>query len=155
MSFSMTELSALATKAARGAGAPAGQAARFGAAAARHMQAERDAEALVLALDALPYGPIIDLPRVLDAALTKASPKIETEPLLESYLDVLPCVAAYNARTRRLEIDKDTPAPVHRGRIHGYADLISQMEALAARTYVPDSAASRAGGAGAGLTDND
>ena len=155
MSFSVTEISALATKAARGAGAPAGQAARFGPVAARHMQAGRDAKVLTLALDALPCGPIIELPRTLDAALTRAAPLVQADPLLQSYLDVLPFLATYQDDSGRLEVDRQRPAPVHTGRIRGYAALIAQMEQLAARTFVPDSAASREAGAGAGLTDND
>lgn len=60
MSFSVNEVETLAAKAARGAGAPPAQAARFGRAAVHHLAAARDPEALLDALAALPRGPILD-----------------------------------------------------------------------------------------------
>lgn len=164
MTWSVAEITALASKAARGAGAPAWQAARFGQAAALHLRHGRPATELGEALTSLPDGPAMDLPLALDAALATEAPEAEVMAdappgLLQSYIDALPCRATATpgeAGVWQLSIDRgaprERPAP---GRISCSDALIAQMTALAEKTYVPETDASRAAGAGAGLTDND
>ena len=157
MSWSRAEISALATKAARGAGAPAGQAAGFGAAAVVHLVRQRDEQALIDALDALPVGPVVDLPCQIDAALSGDAPIANdaVSDLLKSYLEARPYPVSLDHATGCLSVNDGSPASGISGRITGYSELIDLMEKLAERTYVPDSDASRAAGAGAGLSDND
>ena len=50
---------------------------------------------------------------------------------------------------------RSQPAVYLDGRVMTFDDLAQALTDLAAKTYVPDTAASRLGGAGAGLTDND
>lgn len=168
MSWSQAEISALATKAARGAGAPPEQAARFGQAAAAHLAQGRAASEIDQALRALPEGPILrfgrDIDRVKMAALAMADTCVDVRvddcaALFDSYLSALP----FEVKTTAIEPDhirvvtgNDRGAackPV--GRISGCDRLIARMSDLAARTFVPESDASRRAGAGAGLTDND
>ncbi|GFE51466.1 hypothetical protein So717_32190 [Roseobacter cerasinus] len=164
MSWSRAEVSALAAKAARGAGAPAAQAALFGQAAALHLAQGRRAEALTEALDMLPEGPIGSLPLVLQRALPEAAVGNVVDvdwdgdrELAQSYVDTLPvpCVV----RTQGVDkltlgfVGSERPLPLRR--ISGCDALIAQMTKLARRTFVPESAASRLSGAGAGLSDND
>ncbi|WP_370401953.1 hypothetical protein [Sulfitobacter sp. JB4-11] len=166
MILSGNELMTLAAKAARGAGAPPQQAAEFGRAALCHMRAGRDTDQLLTALDALPAGVILDLPlrltRILEGAQgTKAQgtlPLTGTPDLIHSYIDALPYAVATTARGETIDItlSLDTPAPpIPPARITLPKPLATRMSALAAQLLVPDSAASREGGAGAGLTDND
>lgn len=164
MSWSVTEIAALAAKAARGAGAPPLQAARFGQAAARHLAAGRDGGVLKAALAALPAGPVLQVPIALDAALACGQADAPLHPgdvapdFLCSYVECLPFQAALAQERDRLllRVDLSHPAPQQRpARIICDADFIAELEHLAARTYVPDTAQSRARGAGAGLTDND
>ncbi len=129
MSFSVNETQMLAQKAARGAGAHPAQAAHFGRAAVRHLAAGRDPDDLHAALDALPEGPIQTLPFAPDGSV-----------LGRSYAEAGAAPEARPALPARLNV----PAP-----------LKARMEALAWQTYVPATEASRAAGAGAGLTDND
>jgi hypothetical protein len=168
MSWSVTEIAALAAKAARGAGAPPAQAARFGQAAACHLAAGREAGTLSRALDALPKGPIMVLPLVLDEAASAAwsgGVQVFTLPgglptdLLESYVSAMP----YNTTLKRsgdermrltLDVARPRGAKVS-GRIDGCDALIEALSRLAERTFVPESEVSRTAGAGAGLNDND
>lgn len=150
----------LATKAARGAGAPPAQAAQFGAAAVAHLGAEQGIEVLTAALDALPAGPIVALPLDLARLAERAeeghaSGTIENTALAQSYVGTLPYKAQMDAQGM-VQIDLNTPAA--RGAVHriDLPDAIySAWSALAARLLVPESEASRLSGAGAGLTDND
>ncbi|WP_436397561.1 hypothetical protein [Roseobacter sp. S98] len=163
MSWSATEVSALAAKAARGAGAPPDQAARFGTAAAFHLMIGNAPQDLRLALQALPDGgPVMRLPVVLDEAVSEGGRVFEMLPpdaLVRAYVAVLPFAATLAAADNdhwRVSVNVTKPAPkIEPLRITGCADLIDEMTGLAARTFVPESAASRAAGAGAGLTDND
>ena len=115
---------------------------------------------LLAALDALPGGPVNDMPLALLAAPDAV--RIATgghDALTESYLAALPFVArvtgrgagwldAYLSRGDRRAVS--LPA-----RIALDADTQGALAAFAARTYVPQSETSRLSGAGAGLTDND
>lgn len=129
MTFSVNEIQMLAQKAARGAGAHPAQAAHFGRAVVCHLAAGRAGADLTAALDTLPDGPIQTLP---------FAP--EQTPLGQSYTE------ACAARDTRPE-----PPP----RLTLPEGLFEAFAALAHQTYVPATAASRVGGAGAGLTDND
>ncbi|MDW3222636.1 MAG: hypothetical protein R8G34_07055 [Paracoccaceae bacterium] len=168
MSWSQAEIMALAGKAARGAGAPPGQAAQFGKAAAVHLARGRSATELEHALSALPTGPImscaVEIERILMMAAGTDEISVGIDPqtplgLLESYLDALPFdvgiteVAPNSLRLTRGDASSKTQRPPER--ISGCDSLIAQMTDLAAKTFVPESDASRRAGAGAGLSDND
>jgi len=169
MTLSWTELVALATKAARGAGAPAGQAAQFGTAAAVHLDKGRSAQDLTAALDALPMGPIPLVPIHLRALLGTAqngilTTEVETaalscgDQLLCSYVDALPYAHEVTPQSATVHLWMDTSdiRPLHNAaRLTVPPELYDLLTAAAAQTFVPDTAASREGGAGAGLTDND
>ncbi|MGX9357101.1 hypothetical protein ACS3SW_18605 [Roseobacteraceae bacterium S113] len=126
MSYSCTETLALATKAARGAGCPPAQAARFGQALLHHLGQGRSERAVTDALAALPAGPL----------LTLALRPTPDTPLGQSYLE---------ARSRA-----DLP-----DRLEMSDALLDVLSRHAHETYVPATEASRLSGAGAGLTDND
>lgn len=166
LSWSAAEVSALGTKAARGAGAPPAQAARFGQVVSLHLMTGRDATDLSAALDALPAGPILDHPLTLDRAMIAAEKgeaaelvDVPFDALLQSYVEALPFAAeVVRAGPDRLIFRCDLAAPrvpPVLKRICGCDALITQMECLAACTLVPESDLSRLSGAGAGLTDND
>lgn len=166
MSWSAAEIYALATKAALGAGAPAAQAERFGRAASLHLMAGREADALAAALEALPAGPIVAIPLVIDAALARLGQSnlctfrpLAEDDLLRSYVDALPFAAQLERGSEDemiLQVDVTRPQlrPTPR-RISGCEWLVHHMHRLAERTFVPDSDASRQSGAGAGTSDND
>ncbi len=162
MTRSVNEVMVLATKAARGAGAPPAQAAQFGAAAVVHLTAGRDVAALDAALAALPEGPIVNLPlaltRIAESQVEGIATGVldpEDSPLAQSYVAALPCVAALT-ESGTVHLDLNRPAP--RAAVHR-VDLAEETQAawtaLAAALLVPESEASRLSGAGAGLTDND
>lgn len=162
MTRSANEVMVLASKAARGAGAPPAQAAQFGAAAVTHLTAGRDIAVLDAALAALPLGPIIALP----LALTRiAEGQVEgiaegvIDPiyhvLAQSYVAALPCVAALTAEGV-VHLDLNRPAlRATVERIDLPIQTYTDWSALAAALLVAESEASRQSGAGAGLSDND
>lgn len=153
---SANEIAVLATKAAGGAGAPPAQAAQFGAAAVAHLAGGGAIALLDQALGDLPAGgAIIDIPLTLQtAAEAGGALRIAGHPLLAAYIDSLPCAAHLAGDV--LHLDLATPAA---RRAVARVDLpdaaYDRWSALAARLLVPESEASRSGGAGAGLTDND
>ena len=156
MQFSINEIEALLSKAARGGGAPAGQASAFGKAGALHIARGFDAADVQGALDALPGGPILSYPVQLTACLSQGGGAVECpkQDLLRSYANGLPYAvdeteAGFTIDTTRFEKVK-LPA-----RITVTSKMIDGWRALAALTYVPETEQSRVGGAGAGLTDND
>jgi len=165
VSWSSAEIAALATKAARGAGAPPLQAARFGQVAVTHLSAGRSEDALRAALEALPDGPILDYALSVDTALEACARGVPAlldqtprSALLDSYIDALPFAAhiANDLRVPRLKVAFSTPRPQHPPcRMKGCDALVAFMEGLAEGTYVPDTDVSRSSGAGAGLLDND
>lgn len=165
MSWSASEISALAEKAARGAGAPPLQAARFGQVAVLHLESGRPQEALFDALEALPEGPILSYALTVDAALEACGRGVPAyldqtprDALLDSYVEALPFVARIQSdpHNPRLRADFSTPRPPrHPRRIKGCSALVARMQDLAELTFVPDNARSRSAGAGAGLSDND
>lgn len=162
MIWSEAEILTLATKAARGAGAPPEQAARFGQAAVAHLHAGRGEAALIAALDALPDGRVLTHLRRIDAVLSAADevaiPNPDADRLSDSHLDALPFLASGWATPKGLVFDINLAAPRERlgpQRITGCSRLIRQMTDLAKAILVPESEASRRAGAGAGLSDND
>lgn len=164
MSWSRAEVQALATKAARGAGAPPAQAVLFGQAAALHLAQGRAADALAQALNALPDGPImtfaLSLHRLAGQAASADTMACDDLPeLAQSYLETVPFGVAGHPGSPRLPdvtVNAHTRVPeVTRTRITGCDALIDQMIIYAAATYVPDSAASRRDGAGAEQTGAD
>ncbi len=166
MTRSANEVMNLATKAARGAGAPPEQAAEFGRAVVCHLLAERDINDLTDALAALPAGPILTLPlgfaRVLEQAKGESATGhvscADTLALAQSYADALPFAQTSAAGAEGLDISINLGEPAARApitRVTLPEDLAAKMTTLAARTFVPESEASRLAGAGAGLTDND
>lgn len=154
----------MAERAALGAGAPFAQAARFGAGVARHLTEGRPAglvsEAFedpdqIIALS-------LEVDRAIEAASTSGAPyRVRTGPelLIASLMQALPCDVRLHpaseaglAVTVRLDA---APTGQRPARIDVPDRLWSDMGALAARTYVPESAASQARGAGAGLMELD
>lgn len=173
MKCSANEISSLAQKAAMGAGFPPGQAEQFGRAVSVHLGAGRAAGPLREALEDVADSPILRLPLLMDdvlraVALTGSEVSLTLHPgdeaLALAYARLLPMrlvdcrVVPRDAAQARLELQADTETsarPALPARIDMPDDLYTFLNALAARTYVPASAASRAAGAGAGNIDND
>jgi hypothetical protein len=164
VTWSESEILALATKAARGAGAPPGQAVRLRQAAVAHLQAGRGETLLIAALGALPGGPILIQPRRIDSALSETDGNEVTvlnpaaNPLFASYVDALPFLTSEWVTPEGLVFDINLATPRKRlapRRITGCNRLIHRMSGLARAILVPKSETSRRDGAGAGLTDND
>jgi len=160
---SWTELQALATRAATGAGVPASQSLAFGAMVPRHLSDDGSDEPLGLALKS--PKTIVSLAQVVETLIESASlsPRIlkvrnsdtTQRALLVSWLAGLPCQADVVADGEGVQARLSLGSPNTRqrpDRVSISCDLLRQMETLAARTYVPDSAESRASGAGAGAS---
>ncbi|WP_299963293.1 hypothetical protein [uncultured Roseobacter sp.] len=161
MSWSRAEVQALATRAARGAGAPAAQAVHFGRAAALHLARGRPASEVSQALAALPEGPVLRLPLALQR-LRRAGGGDEIDTgglpdLARSYVETLGMpltIREVSPDALIVSPTKTAPLP-DPGRITGCEALIAEMTELAAHTLVPESDVSRQAGAGAGVTDTD
>jgi hypothetical protein len=159
--YSENELAGLLAKAARGAGVPPGQAAQFGAAAQRHLGAQRGFDDIRQALEA-PLGMAVQFPLHLRRAASQGGPYTAHTPcpeLFQSYLDALPCRVSILEVTQTVVRFQSDPARPGAAQMLRRAQLgeddVHYLQALAARTFVPDTAQSRASGAGAGLLDND
>ena len=160
MTRSANEVMTLAAKAARGGGAPPAQAVDFGLACLRHLGAGRDPAALHAALDALPAGPILDLPLAFRRAVEGDGHAHVARHggLARSYTEALPFAHAVSETADGLGVAIDTATPSALpppGRCALPPVLVRAFEDLAALTYVPETEVSRATGAGAGVTDND
>ena len=166
MTRSANEVMTLAAKAARGAGAPPAQAAEFGRAAVCHLIAGRDVADLWTALEALPKGPILTLPLAfarfaqgaVDGVASGTVPGVSDVALAQSYADALPYANTSETGSEGLQLSLEISKPATRPKITRVdlpEDLAAWMKTLAARTFVPESEASRLAGAGAGLSDND
>ncbi len=163
MKLSVNEVMSLAARAARGAGAPPAQAAAFGRAAMFHLAAGRAAGTLTAALEALPRGAILSLPLVFIRVLTEECsdtplpPDVDTA-LVQSYAEAQTFLTTLHPEGPQMQITVDrksaSPGPAI-SRITMSEDLFTFLNHLAAGILVPESEASRIGGAGAGLTDND
>ena len=163
MKRSWSETQAMAERAACGAEVPFAQAARFGAAAACHLAAGRDPAEIGLVLAA--PDALVRLSLAVERLIERASMKPGAQEMAEtprdlalSYIESMPCAALVERGDTALHVNVDLASPAERirpARVDVPDDLWAQMEMLAARTYVPDSAASREQGAGAGLMDLD
>lgn len=166
MKCSANEVITLAAKAARGAGAPPAQAADFGIAALRHLQAGREVDTLADALERLPTGPILLLPLQLlrisentqDDVAKGEFLRAECGGLAQSYLDAQPyeTVMEKSGDSARVMLFLDKPKATHIShRVFIPDRLVTLFQTYAARMLVPETDASRLSGAGAGLSDND
>lgn len=172
MSLSANEIQALATKAARGAGFPPGQAESYGRATVMHLVAGRDPQPLRDALAQVDNSPILRLPLLVDdilaaCAAVKGPAELTLNPadsaLAPSYAELAPvrlrdCTLITTGEQPRLRVDAELDTP-WRPKLPPRLDLPARLRAtlneLAQNTYVPASEASRLRGAGAGLSDND
>lgn len=172
MTYSANEIAGLCQKAARGAGFPPAQAETFGRAAAVHLGTGGAPEALTDALRTPSDSPILRLPLLMDdilRGLTLAGPTITLtlqpgdEALAPAYARLLQIkltdcqVSRIADGLPRLTVSGDPATRVRLTlppRINAPTGLIDKLTRLAAATYVPATAASRAG-AGAGNIDND
>lgn len=172
MSYSANEIAGLSQKAARGAGFPPGQAEIFGRAAAVHLGSGGAPEALTAALARPGDSPILRLPLMMDdilRGLALAGPTITLtlqkgdEALAPAYARLLQIrlsecrIAAKGDGLPQISLTGDPSTRQKLAlppRISASTELIDKLTRLAAATYVPASAASRAG-AGAGNIDND
>ena len=166
MDWSWTELQALGVKAATGAGVPPAQALAFGAMLARHL-ADGGSEQPVSAALAAPetiltlahrVEAMIETASIKQRAVSVSEPDAGHRALLISWLSGLPCQVDISASGNEITARLALAAPSTRSRpvrITLSTAMGRQLHDLAARTYVPDSAASRASGAGAGLMEMD
>lgn len=164
--MSWTEVQSLGVKAASGAGVPPAQALAFGAMLARHI-ADQGPQGAVAAALSKPERIVALAHRVetiVEAASVTAKPvdtreeDAGTRAMLVSWLSALPCKAELDIAGPKVRVSLSLSEPSARGRperLHLDASLSEQLNALAAKTYVPDSDASRSGGAGAGLMELD
>ncbi|WP_299742754.1 hypothetical protein [uncultured Tateyamaria sp.] len=164
--MSWTEVQSLGVKAASGAGVPPAQALAFGAMLARHIADEGPQGAVAAALST-PEKIVALAHRVetiVEAASVTARPvdAVEddagTRAMLVSWLAALPCKAELDIAGPKVRISLSLSEPSARTRperLHLDPSLSKQLDVLAAKTYVPDSDASRSGGAGAGLMELD
>ncbi|MEO1638474.1 MAG: DUF3726 domain-containing protein [Pseudomonadota bacterium] len=170
---SINEVAGTVARAARGAGFPAGQAEDLGQVAAYLAGIRADLAIVTAALQepigtpqvdwrqdgvTIHKGPVILTgPTACDALVAGAAPitiaDIAHAPLISAMLCLRALTPWWEGRVLTLgdcEILPAKPGPVN------VPDQDWQVWSnLAARTYVPESAASRAAGAGAGLIDND
>ncbi|MFC6583621.1 hypothetical protein [Sulfitobacter aestuariivivens] len=123
----------------------------------------RDLDDLVSALDALPGGPILEMPLVLlrlleDGNGDNAQGRMTATALAQSYVEALPFRQEVMADGEHFSVTlylTEPAAPIPPARVELTADTTAHLSELAARILVPESEASRLAGAGAGLTDND
>lgn len=163
MSRSWTETQALAERAARGAGVPFAQAARFAVGVARHLADNRPSDDILHAYENpdLISDIALDAERVTEAASVSGKAwtgHSDAPELLKSVIEALPCDSAVSIDGNQVHarLTLDEPSQKSRpARLFVPHALQTEMERLAKRTYVPDSAASREAGAGAGLMELD
>ncbi|WP_299547036.1 hypothetical protein [uncultured Tateyamaria sp.] len=164
--MSWTEIQTLGVKAASGAGVPPAQALAFGAMLARHV-ADDGPQGAVEAVLSEPERIVALAHRVetiVEAASVNNKPVSATEKdagtrsMLVSWLTALPCKSELEIAGSKVRVSLSLSEPSARGRperLYLNPSLSEQLNILAAKTYVPDSDASRAGGAGAGLMELD
>lgn len=160
MTHSLNEVMTLASKAARGAGVPPAQAMQFGQAVVCHLNADRDPQTLIRALQDGVAGPCLNLPFLIRDVMAQATTKgpliaVDCPDLAHSYADALPFVTTLDDALM-LEIDltqRKPRSPMKRCEMP--TQLAAVFKELAAKTFVPETESSRLSGAGAGLTDND
>ena len=157
--YSFTEVEGVLTKAARGSGAGVAHAVRFAKAAALALASEEGAELVNVALADLPNGLIRDHTIWIQRHLADAGEVTVKFPngdaLWVGYIDSLP-YKSVETPTGEIAVYTDVFAkPVRPPRVFITDENMAKWQALAAKTYVPETEQSRLGGAGAGLTDND
>ncbi|WP_299611309.1 hypothetical protein [uncultured Tateyamaria sp.] len=164
--MSWTEVQTLGVKAASGAGVPPAQALAFGAMLARHVADEGPQGAVQAALDnpdrivALAHRveTIVEAASITSKPVDATEDDAGTRAMLVSWLAGLPCKSELDVAGPKVRVSLSLTEPSTRGRPERLAltpSLTEQLNTLAAKTYVPDSDASRAGGAGAGLMELD
>ncbi|WP_147108628.1 hypothetical protein [Tateyamaria sp. syn59] len=164
--MSWTEVQNLGVKAASGAGVPPAQALAFGAMLARHVADDGPQGAVTAALSEPEriVGLAHKVETIVEAASISSKPVLAkeedagTRAMLVSWIAGLPCKSDLEVAGAKLRINLSLTEPSTRGRperLHLEPSLAALMTELAAKTYVPDSAASRSGGAGAGLMELD
>ncbi len=144
--LSASELNALVLKAARGAGLPLGAAEDL----ARVAPVLAQVNALADLTEQL-CGPF-PLPRIDDGVLRNGHPTLTELAALDLDMAQVSHSAPnlWPAFATALRTDLTPTGPFELS-----ADLYEHLDRLAAKTYVPETDASRLSGAGAGLTDND
>lgn len=151
---SRAEIEAISVKAAIGAGLSLGLAEDYGRAAGVLAMTDPDALGTVAQALSPPASTATQMPGVIDALrcgasidLPTAHPALVRAYLLRAALDQpgdFPGITQADLQAARLTRAVAVPDVVW-----------SELSALAARTYVPETEGSRLSGAGAGLTDND
>lgn len=160
--MSWTEVQSLGVKAASGAGVPPAQSLAFGAMLARHVADEGPQGAVAAALSkperivALAHRveTIVEAASVTAKSVDATEEDAGTRAMLVSWLAALPCKAEMEVVGPKVRVSLSLSEPSTRKRperLHLDPSLSDKLNALAAKTYVPDSDASRTGGAGAGL----
>lgn len=166
MSRSWAEVQALGTRAATGAGVPTAQALSFSGMLTRHLADGGAEKPISDALDqpesivalALRVEEIVERASVTGHIISEKEDDLGQLTLLASWLHSLPCQAAVSVDASNLSAKLDLACASTRtrpDRVHVSDDLYCKMSDLAARTYVPDSAESRALGAGADMMELD
>lgn len=171
--LALNEVGAMAQKAARGAGLPLGHAEDLGRVAIYLASTSGDVSPVTRALQE--HTSEVDVNWGKKVITVKSGPAAMIGPIVrDSFMmgcdqadladiDHGPLVAAYLAEsgvaltwdgTTLIRSDTTVIQPVTKA-VHIPDDDWSVWGALAAKTYVPESDASRLAGAGAGLTDND
>ncbi|MEL7091218.1 MAG: hypothetical protein AAFN94_05745 [Pseudomonadota bacterium] len=162
---SWNEVQSKAARAAVGAGVPHAQALAFGTMVARLLSDGGDEDLVLRCLET--PARVVSLAGAVEEAVEAASvaPDVVRVPvdafqrsLLSAWLRSLPCQAeiAEVADALMVKLELRLPNALERPlRVPVRETLWQAMEDLAARTYVPDSEASRSMGAGAGLMETD
>lgn len=154
MKRSINEIEALAFKAARGADVPLGHAEDF--ARAVGMLAMTQPDKLDCVTDALRSEEVVAVPLAIDALRCGAERvPLSGSPLIAGYLDraTLDFGVLIQWDGANISLGGNVPRPT-KGPVAVPDQVWAALEAFAQKTYVPATAASRAG-AGAGAIDND
>ena len=163
MTRSWNETQSLAERAARGAGVPFAQAARFAVGVTRHLSEGRRTGPIAAALDnpEIIHDLTIEVERIIEAASVSGSVWQGTSgspELLQSVIESLPCASAVTVSGDQVHahlVLSQPPSRARPARVKVPEKLHAQMNNLAQLTYVPDSAESRSTGAGAELMELD
>ncbi len=175
MKRARNEIEGMALKAARGAGVPLGHAEDFARAIGTlAMTAPGEISKLTNVLSGLFDVASSDDPLTLDGPILMCAPlaidalragectvtlrRTEPEALLNAYLrNAMQDYDLYVKHSGGVltALPAGDPAPLPTAPINIPDHIWQEWEALAAKTYVPETEESRLAGAGAGLTDND
>ena len=160
MRFSGNEIEGMILRAARGGGVPAGLAEDMAAAAA-HL----DLSALTTCPCTGDPAPVLAIPRAIDLTVAGQGPQsvLAEWALVDAYVKATEAALGVTLHWRWSDgeaviegADHARPAEYSPlGRRDLPDSLARHLADMVARTYVPETDASRSAGAGAGLTDND